>query len=264
MTTDANAAVPWLSVIIPCYNEQKNLEHGVLAEVSTYLASRPYLWEVIVVDDGSTDDSLALVKSFVADEPGFAVQAIPHGTKPAAIAEGIRRARGELVLFADMDQSTPIQELDKLLPWSSEFPVVIGSRGAEREGFTALRQAGSTVFRMLRATFLLRDVRDTQCGFKLFRREVLARLFGRLQFFRAAGAQVKGWKVTAYDVELLHLCRRAGYGIKEVTVAWRNRDLSDTKGQNGEAHRYLRESVDMVKQVLRVTLNQLRGYYDDL
>ncbi len=70
--------------------------------------------------------------------------------------------------------------------------------------------------------------------------------------------------MTAYDVELLHLCRRAGYDIKEVTVAWRNRDLSDTKGQNGEADRYLRESVDMVKQVLRVTLNQLRGYYDDL
>jgi glycosyltransferase involved in cell wall biosynthesis len=264
--TTTPSDVPRLSIIIPCYNEQKNLEHGALVEVRDYVSTLPYPWEVLIVDDGSTDRSLELVEAFTAGAPGFKAYPIPHGTKPAAIREGIERSRGELVLFTDMDQSTPIQELDKLMTWADQgYEVVIGSRGMTREGFSVLRRAGSVAFRLLRGAFLLRDIRDTQCGFKLFRREVAARLFPKLQFFRADQSRdVRGWKVTAYDVELLHLCRRAGYRIKEVPVQWRNRDLSDTKGQSSEVARYVRESLDMGKQVLRVTLNQLRGYYRDL
>jgi dolichyl-phosphate beta-glucosyltransferase len=218
---------PLLSVIIPCYNEQRNLEHGALNEVWDYLTQQSYSWEVLVVDDGSTDDSRSLVRDLVGSAAGFALYEIPHGTKPAAIHEGIRRAQGEIVLLTDMDQSTPIDQLELLLPWYDKgFEVVIGSRGLTREGFSIVRRAGSVAFRLLRGAFLLRDIRDTQCGFKLFRRDVIVRLFPRLQFFqRKPGASpIKGWKVTAYDVELLHLCRQAGYRIKEVPVAWRNRD----------------------------------------
>lgn len=252
---------PSLSVVIPCYNEAKNLERGVLDQVYAYLHQQPYPWEVIVADDGSTDHSRALVEQFLAGKEGFRLAALPHGGKPAAIWGGIQHATGEAVLFTDMDQSTPIYELDRLLPWYRQgYDVVIGSRGMSREGFSILRQVGSFVFRTMRSAFLLRGIRDTQCGFKLFRREVVARALPKLQFFKEEAPS--GWKVTAYDVELLYLLERAGHAIKEVEVEWKNRDESDTKGQEGELKRYMRESINMAREVLRVNVNRMRRLYD--
>lgn len=259
---------PYLSVIIPCYNEQKNLEQGVLTQVYEYMIAQTYSWEVLVVNDESTDNSAALVEQFISSRPQhqdkFSLHTIAHGGKPAAIWGGIQKAQGEWLLFTDMDQSTPIRELANLLPWTEQsYKVIIGSRGMTREGFSILRQVGSVVFRTLRGAFLLRHIKDTQCGFKLFRRDVAVRLFPRLEFFHRK-EQAKGWKVTAYDVELLHLCQKAGYKIQEVTVEWRNADVSDTKGHAGELSRYMRESVDMARQVIRVTRNQWQGLYNDV
>jgi len=256
-----NEGHPAISVIIPCYNEAKNLQRGVLDEVYAYLRRQDDPWEVIVADDGSTDRSRELVEQIIADKPGFTLAALPHGGKPAAIWGGLQRARGDAVLFTDMDQSTPIAELDKLLPWYRQgYDVVIGSRGTAREGFSVLRRVGSWVFRTMRSAFLLRHIHDTQCGFKLFRREPVIELFPQLQFFKEGAPS--GWKVTAYDVELLYLFERAGCTIKEVEVAWENRDVSDTKGQGGELGRYMRESWSMAREVLRVNVNRLRGLYD--
>lgn len=252
---------PSVSVVIPCYNEEKNLQRGVLDEVNDYLSQQTYDWEVIVADDGSTDGSLAFVERYVADRPRWILEALPHGGKPSALWGGVQRARCDLVLFTDMDQSTPIGELDKLLPGVAQgYPVVIGSRGMSREGFSLLRQVGSVVFRTMRSAFLLRQVRDTQCGFKLFQRELILETLPKLQFFR--GEAPKGWKVTAYDVELLYLFDRAGHGILEVEVEWENRDISDTKGHSSEMQRYLRESVSMAREVLRVNINRIKRMYD--
>ena len=252
-----------VSVIIPCYNEEKNLERGVLDEVYQYMCQQTYSWEVIVANDGSTDNSPALVRQYIADKEQFSFADLPHGGKPAAIRGGLEQATGDVVLFTDMDQSTPIYELEKLLPWYREgFDVVIGSRGTSREGFSVLRQVGSVVFRTMRSVFLLRGIRDTQCGFKLFSREPVLQPFPKLQVFREEAPS--GWKVTAYDVELLYLFERAGHSIKEVEVEWENRDESDTKGHKGELERYMRESVSMSKQVLRVNVNRFRGLYDDI
>jgi dolichyl-phosphate beta-glucosyltransferase len=256
---------PFLSVVIPCYNEEKNLEHHVLDEVADYLAAQKFSWEVIVVNDESTDRSRALVQAFVQTHPQFALFDIPHGGKPAAVWAGIQHAQGEVVLLTDMDQSTPIRELDKLLPWYERgYDTVIGSRGAAREGFSLIRKLGSFVFRNVRGLLILRDIGDTQCGFKLFHRAVLLELFPRLEFFRRGGRSV-GWQVTAYDVELLFLISKAGYRIKEVTVEWYNRDQSDTKSHvKGELPRYARESVEMAQEILRVKLNQWQGMYDEV
>lgn len=162
-----------------------------------------------------------------------------------------------------MDQSTPISELDKLLPWTGQgYDVVIGSRGMAREGFSLIRKAGSIIFRALRGLFLLRDIADTQCGFKLCRREIALELFPYLQFFKEK--RPTGWKVTAYDVELLYLVERAGYRIKEVVVSWSNRDQSNTKSQTGDLRRYINESIDMARQVIRVKINQWRGVYEEV
>jgi dolichyl-phosphate beta-glucosyltransferase len=138
--------------------------------------------------------------------------------------------------------------------------VVIGSRGISREGFSLVRKLGSFVFRTLRSLFLLRGISDTQCGFKSCRRQVALEVFPRLQFFTQETPT--GWKVSAYDVELLYLCERAGYQIQEVIVDWENRDQSDTKGQGSELGRYAHESIEMAKEVLRVTVNQFKGLYD--
>ncbi len=255
---------PNLSIVIPCYNEQRNLERGVLEEVHGYLATRTYRWEAIIVNDESTDDSRLLLERFTDEKPGFSLVDIPHGGKPAAVWAGIQRARGEIVLFTDMDQSTPLSEIEKLLPWYAKgYDVVIGSRGVEREGFSIVRRLGSVVFRSLRRLFLLRDISDTQCGFKSCRREAAVEVFPRLQFFKQQD-QPAGWKVSAYDVELLHLLEKAGYALKEVEVEWENRDQSDTKDQTGALGRYLRESIEMTREVLRVRRNELKGLYDEV
>ena len=253
---------PTVSVIIPCYNEARNLESGVLDEVHGYLAQQDYGWEVVVVNDESTDDSPSLVERFIRDKANWSLHTIPHGGKPAAIWAGIQKAQGDVVLFTDMDQSTPIHELGRLLPWYEQgFDMVIGSRGISREGFSFLRQTGSFVFRALRGLALLRDIADTQCGFKLCRRQIALELFPHLEFFKNK-ARPAGWKVTAYDVELLFLVEKAGYRIKEVVVSWSNRDQSDTKSQTSELARYVNESIDMARQIVRVKLNELKGLYD--
>jgi len=259
MATELQA--PYLTVVIPCYNEARNLETGVLNEVADYLAQQPYSWEAIIVNDESTDTSKQLVAAFIAGRPRFSLVNIPHGGKPAAVWAGIQQARGELVLFTDMDQSTPIGELSKLLPWYAQgYQVVIGSRGSERVGFSILRKLGSLVFRTARGLFLLRGINDTQCGFKSCRREAALAVFPKLQFFKQAD-RPKGWKVSAYDVELLYLFEKAGFTIKEVEVEWRNRDVSNTKGREGEFSRYVRESIDMAREVYRVKRNEARGVY---
>ena len=255
---------PCLSVVIPCWNEEKNLENEVLAEVHQYLVEQPFSWEVIIVNDGSTDNSQSLIESFIEDKPNFALFNIPHSGKPVGVWTGIQQARGDIVLFTDMDQSTPISELSKLLPWYERgFDVVIGSRGVAREGTAALRKAGSFAFSTLRQFVLLRNIQDTQCGFKSCRRQIALEVFPRLQYFKQE-EKPKGWKVSAYDVELLFLFEQAGYRIKEVVVQWRNRDQSDTKRQQGGLAQYVHESMEMAKEVMRVKRNQLKGLYDDV
>jgi len=250
---------PELSVLIPCYNERENLLRGVLDEVDAYLRQQPYTYEVLISDDGSTDDSRDLVRRFIAGKPSFRLLENPHGGKPSALWYGLQAAQGEIVLFTDMDQSTPIYELAKLLPFFEQgYDVVIGSRGLERQDFPWYRRLGSRVFRRLRQALLLPTIIDTQCGFKAFRTSIVRRIFPRLEPLRRP-VQAKGWRVTAFDVELLYLLERAGHRIAEVPVEWANRDVA-----LGKRKSYLRESQEMLGQVLRVKWNAWRGLYDRL
>jgi glycosyltransferase involved in cell wall biosynthesis len=248
---------PYISVVVPCYNESENLQGGVLDEMESYLGSQPYTYEVIISDDGSTDDSRELARRAIADKPRFRLQENPHGGKPSAVWYGIQAACGEIVLFTDMDQSTPIDQVSRLLPlFEQGYGVVIGSRGMERADFPLHRRIGSMLFRTFRRIFLLRSISDTQCGFKAMRAGVAREIFPLLEPIREA-ARVTGWKVTAFDVELLFLAERAGYRVGEVVVDWANRDLA-----RGKRKSYLGESKEMAAQVLRVKLNDWRGVYD--
>jgi len=251
----------FLSIIIPCYNEEANLKRGVLSRIYEYAKQKRFGWEVIISDDGSGDNSLEIARKQVRRFNNFKVLDNRHGGKPSALNYGIIAAKGEYVLFTDMDQSTPIEELDKLLPYIKEgYDAIIGSRGMDRKNFPIYRKIGSFVFANFRKIFLLRDINDTQCGFKLFKRSIIASTFTKLEFFKN-NKEVKGWKVSSYDVELLHLIEKTGGRIMEVKVIWKDEDKSISKGSS--LQRYFRESVDMIKQILRVKINDVRGLYSD-
>jgi glycosyltransferase involved in cell wall biosynthesis len=249
-----------ISIIIPCYNEENNLKNGVLTEVLDFLKTQQFTWEVIICNDQSTDNSLNLVKDFTAKHSGFRVLDLPHGGKPSAVWGGIKEAKYPIVFFTDMYQSTPLKELTKLLPYFSKgYDVVIGSRGVSREGNTILRKIGGAVFLTFRRILLLHNIIDTQCGFKMFKTDVAKDLFPNLQFFKDKSDK-KGWRVSAFDVELLFMAQKWGYKIKEVEVAWRNEDASDTKGDS--ATRYKKESIQMINEIKRVLINNFKGVYD--
>lgn len=249
----------YLTVIIPCYNEAENIKRGVLKDVRRFLITKKFEWEVIISDDGSVDGSKKLISRQIKSWENFKLQRNEHGGKPFALWQGIKEAKGEYILFSDMDQSTPIEELDKLLPGIKDgFDVVIGSRGLQRKHFPLYRKLGAVVFITLRKSLILSDINDTQCGFKLFKRDLVVNAFPKLEFLRNRRS-VKGWKVTSFDVELLHIIEKMGGKVKEVRVRWHDTDVS--KGKGGSLQRYFNESKEMFAQIIRVKWNDMRGYY---
>jgi hypothetical protein len=181
----------------------------------------------------------------------------PHRGKPFALSAALGMAQGDIVLLTDMDQSTPLSEFVKLQPFFDQgYDVVIGSRGVGRKNATLVRKLASRSFRRFRKSLILRDIEDTQCGFKAARRDVLRMLFERLQVFRDEQKNVSGWRVTAYDVELLFVAEKRGHRVKEVPVNWQQEDVT-----RGKQKSFVRESREMLGEVLRVKWNDMRGAY---
>ena len=251
-----NYKPPYLSVIIPCFNESENLKRGVLNEVYGFLEKQKFTWELIVSDDESTDDSWKLVEKLTVGKKNVIHLQNKHGGKPFAVRSGLEKAKGEWVLFTDMDQATPIDQLKKLLPYFGGDDIIIGSRGMTRKNFPFYRKLASFVFLNFRRFLLLSNTKDTQCGFKAFRRKVALDLFPRLQVFQVK-TKIYGWRVSAYDVEMLFIGQKRGYKIAEVPVFWEDVDIAKGKQRN-----FLKESKEMFKEVLRVRLNDLKGLYD--
>lgn len=248
----------FLSVVMPCYNEEKNLKRGVLDEVADYLEKQKYQSEVIISDDGSTDGSLAFVKDFIKEHSTFRLLENKHAGKPYAIRSGVRKAQGEVILFTDMDQSAPIEDITKLLPFFKKGnDIVIGSRGIERKDFPWYRKVMSWGFRTIRGLFLLRGIQDTQCGFKAFKNQVAKDLFERLLIFKES-KEIKGWRVGAFDVELLFIAQKRNYKIAEVVVNWEDKDAAVEKQKD-----FLKESKEMLKEIIRVKINDVRGKYEE-
>jgi len=249
---------PYLSIIIPNYNEKKNLERGVLQDVANYLKTAKFSWEVIISDDEATDGSREMIESFVKGRKGFFLLKNPHGGKASAIYAGLQKARGEVVLFSDMDQSTPLSEVEKLLPHYKEgCDVVFGSRGGMRKNAPLVRRISAYSFLTFRRLLLLPQIRDTQCGFKSMRTKVAKKIFPQMEVIQNLG-NAQGWSVSAYDVELLHLAQKKGYKLKEIPVQWQDEDTSNSKNRGSK---FIKESIDMLKQILRVKLRDLTGTY---
>ncbi len=246
---------PYLSVVIPAYNEEKNIRLGALDKVSRYLEHQTFSWEVLMVNDGSSDDTNALLSAFAQMNKGFSVINDPHRGKAATVMSGMLKAQGEIVLFTDLDQATPLTEVEKLLPWFSQgYDVVIGSRSSRRAGAPFLRRFISRGFILLRRLILgLRRISDTQCGFKAFRREVAAEIFHKIKLYRDMQT-VSGSMVTAgFDIEVLFLAKQLGYKIKEVPVEWH---YVETRRVNP-----IKDSIQGLLDIIRIRINATRGLY---
>ena len=249
----------FLSVVIPSYDEMANLQKGVLYKVEHFLSKKDYSYEVIIVDDGSTDGSVEFVKQFIQDNPNFRLIENPHLGKAGAVTTGVLSSRGKYVLFSDMDQATPIEEVDKLLPYfdpsADGYDVVIGSRKSQRKGapWTRILMAKGMIF--LRTLLVnIHGISDTQCGFKMFKREAAQKLFNKINKLHNNFKTVSGSNVSAgFDVELLFLAQKMGYKVKEVPVNWlyvETRRVSPIK-----------DSIEGFMDLMRIKLKALKGEY---
>ena len=245
----------YLSIVIPAYNEEKNIRLGALDKVVRYLETQEYEWEVIIVDDGSSDETVKLIEEFIHQNSRFHMIKNPHQGKAATVMTGMFKAVGSIVLFTDLDQATPLRESEKLLPWFEKgCDVVIGSRQGKREGSPFLRKFISWGFTVLRTIILgLKGISDTQCGFKAFKREVAVNIFKKLSLY---GEQktVSGAMVTAgFDIEVLFLAKKLGYGIKEVPVEWH---YVETRRVNP-----VTDTIQGFSDILRIRMNAWKGVY---
>lgn len=250
----------FLSVIIPSYNEMANLQKGVLNKVENFLSRQKYTSEVLIVDDGSNDGSVEFVEDFVKDNPRFALIKNPHTGKAGAVSTGMLKAKGEFRLFADMDQATPINELDKLLPYlCKDYDIVIGSRSSQRKGAPITRAVMAKGMIILRTIIVggIKGVTDTQCGFKVFNAKSAEDLFTKLSNFHHGFKKISGSAVKAgFDVELLFLADKHGYAIKEVPVSWL---YVESRRVNP-----IKDSMEGLEDLIRIRLNSLRGKYNNL
>lgn len=239
----SDAAVPYLSVVIPAYNEEIRIARTI-GEVVAYLNGQAYPWEVVVADDGSTDATARLVADAAGGEVRVRVLSLPHRGKGWAVKNGMLAAAGQFRLLCDADLSVPIAQVERLLPvLAAGVDVAVGSReapGAARYGEPSRRHLMGRVFNAVTRRMALPDLADTQCGFKGYRAAAANRLF--------AAATLDGF---SFDVETLYLARRAGMTVREIGVDWHYREHSKV--------RPLRDALAMAADLLRIRWRH-RGY----
>ena len=231
-------APPRLSVVIPAYNEEQRLPRTIEL-IERYLDGRGVNYELILVDDGSTDGTRQVMDEAAGRNPRVRLEALPSNCgKGRALAAGVAVARGDEVLVTDADLSTPIEELEKLeAALKAGAGVAIGSRSVKGSRIEIqqpiYRVLMGKAFNLIVQIALLPGIWDTQCGFKLFRADVAQPVFAALT--------TDGF---GYDPEVLFLAKRRGVRIAEVPVVWRN--SAPTKVMA------IRSSFDMFKHVVRV------------
>ncbi|MEZ4367610.1 MAG: glycosyltransferase family 2 protein [Kofleriaceae bacterium] len=234
-----------LSIVVPAYNEAQRIA-PTLRALAAHLAAQPLTWELVVVDDGSTDGTAALVRALAPALGSVRVLVQPRNRgKGAAVRVGMLAARGRVRVMCDADGSMPADELPKLLAplLAGTADVAIGSRyapGALAErSQPAYRVAWSRLCNLVIQRALVDGVRDTQCGFKAFTAEAADDLFGR--------ATIDGW---AFDLEVLALARRRGYAIDEVGVRWVD-DARSKVDPIADALKVIREAVTIRRNLRR-------------
>ena len=236
---------PKLSIVIPAYNERERIV-ATIGAIASHVSDLGFPWEMFIADDGSKDDTVHIV-----EELGLAnltvLKAPKNGGKGSAVQRGMLAARGKYVLFADADNSTPIEEVSKLLNKleNENFDVAVGSRAAEgaEEGRKSLfRKILSGGLRWIVKNIFRIGVKDTQCGFKMYTREAAQKLHTK--------QTIMGF---SFDLEILYLASKYGYKIAEVPVSWIDAPGSKVDTRK-EVQRFLRD-------LMKIKSNDLRGVY---
>ena len=231
-------AAPELSIVIPCYNEEQRLPRTI-EQIERYLRGGAVSYELILVDDGSSDGTRKIMDAAAERNPAVRLEALPQNRgKGRALAEGVAAARGAEILVTDADLSTPIEELDKLrAELRKGAGVAIASRALKESRVEVsqpiYRVLMGKAFNLLVQAVLLPGIWDTQCGFKLFRADVAHYAF--------AGLTTDGF---GYDPEVLYLAKQRGVRIEEVPVVWRNSAPTTVSP--------IKSSLDMFRHVLRI------------
>ncbi len=238
---------PYLSIIIPAYNEEDRLP-DTLEQAFLFVQEQDYQAEVLVVDNGSTDDTHQIAEEFCASHSAFhTLQETTRG-KGWAVRHGMLEASGEFRFMCDADLSMPIDEINRFLPPALEaFDVAIASReapGAVRYNEPAYRHWGGRAVNLMIRLLALPGLHDTQCGFKCFRAEAAQRLFNCQTLY--------GW---SFDVEILYLARLVGYRILEIPVPWYFDPESKVRA--------VPDALRMGRDLLSVRRNHRHGVYSE-
>lgn len=246
LNTGSFLSDPTLSIIIPVHNEQHRLPPA-LENLYTYLQQQPYSFEILVVENGSSDDTLALAQEFARCHSGVRVLHESRRGKGLAVRRGMLESQGEYRFMCDVDFSMPIDQINRFFaPLQNGADIAIASReapGAVRYGEPQYRHLVGRIFNWMIRWMVLPGLHDTQCGFKCFKARAAEDLF-RAQ-------RLSGW---SFDVEVLFIARRRGYRIAEVPVPWYFNP--DTKV------RLFQDSLRMFVELLTIRWNAARGWYE--
>ncbi len=245
---------PYLSVVIPAWNENENLSKKAMDKILGYLGSAKFSWELIVVNDGSDDDTVEALQKYAQKESRLQIINSPHMGKAQSVITGVEASSGQIILFSDMDQATPISELEKFLPYfRQDYDIVFGSRSG-RKGAPVYRQILALGMVSLRMMVLRLPFKDTQCGFKAFRNQAAKKIFSIIQKIHQPQEVVGGAVNPGFDIEILYLGRKLGLKIAEVPVAWQY--------ENSKRVRFIKDAIAGVKELLLVRWRALTGAYN--
>jgi glycosyltransferase involved in cell wall biosynthesis len=240
---------PPLSIVIPAYNEGKRISR-TLETLQEYLGSKGWVAEVIVVNDGSSDDTVAVVRSYISK--WAALQLVDNGGnhgKGFSVRNGALGAQGDIVLFTDADLSAPIAEAPKLIDpiANGECDVTFGSRAVDRSLIgvhqSTFRETSGRIFNLFVQTLTGLPFKDTQCGFKAFRRSAAGPVFER--------QTIMGF---GFDPEILYIAKKRGLRLREIPVRWDHVE--------GTTVRFLRDSCRMFLDLLQIRWNDFCRKYD--
>ena len=236
----------YLSIIIPAHNEEHRLP-GSLEKVLAYTRDQEYLSEVIVVENGSTDQTFDVAQNFTNKYPELRVFREQGKGKGLAVRRGMLEATGEYRFMCDADLSMPIDEIVHFLPPSlPDVEVAIASRevaGANRFDEPGYRHWGGRGVNLLIRLLAIPGIYDTQCGFKMYRGDIAEKLFQK--------QTMEGW---SFDIEILMLARMWGYEIREIPIPWYFSEDSKVEP--------LKDSLLMVRDILQIRKNAARGLYE--
>lgn len=242
-----------LSVIIPGYNEERSLSKNVLAQIFSYLDKQKFRYEVLLIDDGSTDKSVEIIKAQIKNKPMFRLIENPHSGKAVSVMTGLIEAKGEVALFTDMDQATPLSQIEKFFPkFEQGFDIVIGTRDGRR-GSPLIRQIASVVFSILRNLILGLPFSDTQCGFKAFNEKSRESIFPKMLTRYKQNLQ-SGYMVNAsFDSEFLFLAKKSGFKITDVPVDWHHVE--------SRSYQLWKNALSAFVDILKIKFKDLLGQY---